>query len=153
MTFHGPGQLVGYPIFKVADHGGARCYVHKLEQCLIDTCAAFDVKAGRSPDTGVWVGDGKVGAIGVQVSHGVAYHGFALNCNTDLSWFNHIVPCGIVDKSVTSLSKETDTSITIDQGLEAVQPTFSSVFDRPLELVDVSDVELDRIETEISPQS
>eukprot|EP00037_Helgoeca_nana_P019182 m.186139 g.186139 ORF g.186139 m.186139 type:complete len:225 (+) comp24756_c0_seq3:183-857(+) len=90
-TFHGPGQLVGYPIVDLrALGGGTRCFVHALEETMIRTCAEFGVSATRSEHTGVWVGSNKIGAIGIQVSRGMTWHGFALNCATDLSWFGHI---------------------------------------------------------------
>lgn len=121
VTFHGPGQLVAYPIFDLRARGkGAKWYVNTLEQAMIDTCNHFHVKAERTEHTGVWVGNGKIGAIGIQVSRGVTWHGVALNCNTDLSWFDHIIPCGITDKTVTSLSKETRTEVTMDK----VTPVF-----------------------------
>eukprot|EP01147_Barroeca_monosierra_P004202 gene4202-6548_t len=138
LTFHGPGQLVGYPIVDVRKHGGVRCYVHKLEETLVRVCDHFGVKAGRSPHTGVWVGDAKIAAIGVQVSRGITRHGFALNCNTDLSWFSNIVPCGIADKTVTSLSNELGRNgnnfgfliVSVDEVLPVVIKMFSKTFSR-----------------------
>ena len=76
-------------------------YIDRLEQSLIDCCAEFGVAAARCEHTGVWVGERKVAAIGVQVSHGITWHGFALNCDVDLAWFDHIVPCGIPDRGVS----------------------------------------------------
>ncbi|EGD78007.1 lipoate-protein ligase b [Salpingoeca rosetta] len=128
MTFHGPGQLVGYPIVKVPNYGGVRCYVHKLEETLIETCAHFGIDAGRSPDTGVWVGDAKIAAIGVQVSRRISWHGFALNCNTDLAWFDQIVPCGIADKGVTSISKQLGREVTVEEVIPVVEECFGRVF-------------------------
>eukprot|EP00056_Hartaetosiga_gracilis_P003323 m.62706 g.62706 ORF g.62706 m.62706 type:complete len:227 (+) comp11413_c0_seq3:218-898(+) len=130
VTFHGPGQLVVYPICNVRRHGGIRKYVDKLEQTIIDTCACFGVPSNRSEHVGVWVGDGKIAAIGVQVTHGITRHGFALNCNTDLSWFDYIVPCGITDKYVTSLSKETHTDVSVDEVVPVVLSSFQSNFPR-----------------------
>jgi lipoyl(octanoyl) transferase len=103
VTFHGPGQLVGYPIVHVRRLGcGARAYVEGLEDALCAAAADFGVAAvGRMPGApGVWVagGERKLGAVGVRISSGVASHGFALNVSTDLSYFRHIVPCGIKDK-------------------------------------------------------
>ncbi len=107
VTFHGPGQLVGYPIFRLSDWGeGPLWYVRRLEDALIDTVAAFGVTAGRvERRPGVWVGHEKVAAIGVRVSRGVTSHGFALNVDTDLSYFQHIVPCGLADAGVTSMAR------------------------------------------------
>lgn len=111
VTFHGPGQIVGYPIVDLRALGvGVAEYIHGLEAALIETLALFGIEAGPSPrNRGVWVGEGgaaaKIAAIGVRVSRGVTTHGFALNVNTDLDWFNHIVPCGLPDASVTSMQQ------------------------------------------------
>ncbi|CAL8462886.1 g2420 [Coccomyxa elongata] len=108
-TFHGPGQVVMYPIINLRRlRCGARAYVEGLEDSLIATLGSYGLEArGRVPGrTGVWVGERKIAAIGVQISHGVTRHGAALNVTTDLSWFTHIVPCGIADKEVTSLQRE-----------------------------------------------
>lgn len=107
ITFHGPGQLVAYPIVRLNDHrlsvGG---YVRALENAVIDTLAVFGVE-GRREDgaVGIWVGDAKVCAIGVRVRRGVTLHGLALNVTTDLRYFNLIVPCGLTGKRVTSLAE------------------------------------------------
>ncbi len=106
-TYHGPGQLVGYPIFNLRRWGGGPLrYVRGLERVLIETLAEFGI-VGESEDrpTGVWIGDAKIAAIGVKISRGVTMHGFALNVSTDLSYFEHIVPCGIPNGSVTSMSE------------------------------------------------
>ena len=106
VTYHGPGQLVAYPVVKLREWGGPLKYVRSLEQIIIGTLADFDIAAGLVPGlTGVWVDDSKIAAIGVKVSRGVAYHGFAINVNTDLSYFDHIVPCGITDRGVTSMAQ------------------------------------------------
>jgi lipoyl(octanoyl) transferase len=105
VTYHGPGQLVGYPIvaLQTADLVG---YVRALERAMIAVAADAGVDAGTTEGlTGIWAGDRKLGAIGIHVSRGITTHGFALNVNTDLSMFNGIVPCGIVDRGVTSLSE------------------------------------------------
>lgn len=104
VTYHGPGQLVGYPITDLGPNGDLVAYVRKLEHAMIGLCADFGVTAGTVGGlTGVWVGNDKIGAIGVHVSRGVTTHGFAINVTTDLSMFNGIIPCGIVDRGVTSL--------------------------------------------------
>ena len=106
VTYHGPGQLVGYPIIDLRNWGGPLKYVRTLEQVIIQTLADLGVEAGLVAGlTGVWVGEAKVAAIGVKISRGVAYHGFSLNVNTDLSYYDHIVPCGITDRAVTSMEE------------------------------------------------
>jgi lipoyl(octanoyl) transferase len=106
VTYHGPGQLVGYPILDLRDwKRDVGAYVRAVEQSLIDTLAEFGIEAGRIPKlTGVWVGDRKIAAIGVHLSRWVTSHGFALNVNTDLSYFQYIVPCGLT-KPVTSMAQ------------------------------------------------
>ena len=106
VTYHGPGQLVGYPILDLRDwKRDVGAYVRAVEQSLIDTLAEFGIEAGRiSKLTGVWVGDRKIAAIGVHLSRWVTSHGFALNVNTDLSYFQYIVPCGLT-KPVTSMAQ------------------------------------------------
>ncbi|KAJ3126796.1 hypothetical protein HK098_007089 [Nowakowskiella sp. JEL0407] len=108
-TFHGPGQLVCYPVLNLKSHSlTVRAYVELLQNVLINTCSHFGITShrGKCSETGVWVEDRKIAAIGVQVSRYITTHGFALNCSTDLSWFEHIVPCGITDKGVTSIKTE-----------------------------------------------
>lgn len=108
ITFHGPGQLVAYPIVELKEALDLRRYVRSLEEAIIATAAAFDVEAGRVDGlTGVWVDESrKLAAIGVRVRRGVTTHGLALNVNTNLRWFDEMVPCGIRDKGVTSLAAE-----------------------------------------------
>ena len=106
ITFHGPGQLVGYPIVSLRNRGGPLKYVRALEATLIAALDAFGIRAGCIKGlTGVWANDAKIAAIGVRVSRGVTSHGFALNVGTDLDWFRHIVPCGIPDREVTSMER------------------------------------------------
>ncbi len=128
ITWHGPGQLVGYPIVRLPDPIDVVAYVRRIEQMLIDVCEHFEVPgtqiAGRS---GVWVEadhtgpDRKVAAIGIRVAQGVTMHGFALNCDCDLAAFDRIVPCGIADASVTSLSKETGRRVTVADVLPVIE--------------------------------
>lgn len=124
ITWHGPGQLVGYPIVKLGAPLDVISYVRLLEETLIHICADFGVQAGRVEGrSGVWVAgdpshglpDRKVGAIGIRVAGGVTMHGFALNCSNDPSWYNRIVPCGISDAGVSSLSAETGRRIVVDE--------------------------------------
>ena len=113
ITFHGPGQLVGYPIVKLPSHVLVVDYVRRIEEALIGACAEFGVTTARVPGrSGVWLqaGNGrserKIAAIGIRVSRGVAMHGFSLNCDVDMDWYSRFVPCGIADAGVTSLSEE-----------------------------------------------
>ncbi|HPZ04251.1 MAG TPA: lipoyl(octanoyl) transferase LipB, partial [Bacteroidales bacterium] len=113
ITYHGPGQLVGYPILDLENyHLGLKDYVHLIEESIIQTIAEYDIVGTRLEGaTGVWLDVGtpqarKICAIGVKASRYVTMHGYALNVNTDLSYFNHINPCGFVDKGVTSIQKE-----------------------------------------------
>ncbi|MGM0451758.1 MAG: lipoyl(octanoyl) transferase LipB [Thermodesulfobacteriota bacterium] len=131
VTFHGPGQLVGYPIIDVpAVCGDINSYVFWLEQVLIETLAAFGVSAGRLAGfRGVWVDDRKIAAIGVRVnSHGISSHGFAVNVNTDLSFFDAIVACGLHGKSVTSLAKALNEPVEMNPVIECLTKTFARVF-------------------------
>ena len=105
VTYHGPGQLVAYPIINLREWGGPLKYVRTLEQVIINSLADFGIAAGVEPGrTGVWVGEAKIAAIGVKISRGIAHHGFAINVNPDLSKFAQIVPCGITDRGVTSMA-------------------------------------------------
>jgi lipoyl(octanoyl) transferase len=149
VTFHGPGQLVAYPIFDL--HGfpskqglrqslGAIEFVRRLEEVLIRTCAASDVPAERVPGlTGVWTRErkdnpqAKIGAIGVHISRGVTSHGFALNVNTDLNYFNLIVPCGIRGKPVTSMAIESGGKVDFQQVIVAAARSFAEVFETAVE--------------------
>ena len=120
ITWHGPGQLTGYPILKLADPIDVVAYVRRLESALIDVCADLGLTTTRVDGrSGVWVPaddrgpDRKVAAIGVRVARGVTMHGFALNCDCDLTWFDRIVPCGIRDAGVTSLTAELGRDVTV----------------------------------------
>jgi lipoyl(octanoyl) transferase len=128
ITWHGPGQLVGYPIVRLPSHVYVVDYVRRLEEALIGVCADFGVRAGRVKGrSGVWVpGDGrrterKVAALGVRVARGVTMHGFALNCNCSLSGFDAIVPCGIRDAGVTTLSVELGRPVTVSEAMPVVE--------------------------------
>ena len=115
VTYHGPGQLVAYPILDLKEWGGPVKYVRALEQVIIKTLADFGISGGLVEGlTGVWVGDEKAAAIGVKISRGVSYHGLALNVNTDLSRFDHIIPCGIADRGVTSMKKLLSETVDMD---------------------------------------
>jgi len=132
VTYHGPGQIVGYPIIDLRpDRQDVHRYVRDLEDVMIRTCGAFGVDAGRLPGlTGVWVGGNKIGAIGVRISRWITSHGFAFNVNTNLAFFELIVPCGIADRGVTSLSKVTTTPAALTSVEDVIERHFLDVFAR-----------------------
>ncbi len=129
ITFHGPGQLVGYPIVNLRAWGGPLRYVRALEAALVGALEDLGVRAGVIDGlTGVWAAGAKVAAIGVRISRGVTTHGFALNITTDLSWFENIVPCGIHDGEVTSVERLLGRAVS----LEEVAPVVAERFGREL---------------------
>ncbi|MDQ1689267.1 MAG: lipoyl(octanoyl) transferase [Frankiaceae bacterium] len=138
ITWHGPGQLTGYPIVRLPGESvDVVAYVRSVEAALIAVCADLGIAAGRVEGrSGVWLPatdrlpERKVGAIGIRVARGVAMHGFALNCNCDMSWFDRIVPCGIVDAGVTSLSRELGRDVTVDEVVPLVERAFSAALRR-----------------------
>jgi lipoyl(octanoyl) transferase len=132
VTYHGPGQLVGYPILDLRpDRCDVHRYVRDLEEALIRAVASFGITAGRSPGlTGAWVGEDKLAAIGVRIARWVTSHGFALNVTTNLQHFSLIVPCGISGKGVTSLEKLTGSAVAMPDVQAAVVQAFAAVFDR-----------------------
>jgi len=143
ITYHGPGQIVGYPIIKLEEwEKDTHKYLRALEEVIIMTCKNYGIDAGRNPKyTGVWIGNKKIAAIGVKISRWVTMHGFAFNVNTDLSLFNGIIPCGISDKEVTSLKKELGKEINISDVKVALLENFRTVFDYDL-VNEVCEVEL-----------
>ena len=138
VTYHGPGQLVGYPIVDLKpDRCDVHRYVRDIEEVLIRTIAEFGVTGTRIQGlTGVWVGNEKIGAIGVRIARWITSHGFALNVNTDLSFFRMIVPCGITDKGVTSLSKLIGGEIALQNVAGVCAQKFAEVFDRDIRISD-----------------
>ncbi len=130
VTYHGPGQLVGYPILDLRRWGGGPLkYVRALERTLIETLAVYGIQAeSEGRPTGVWVEDRKIAAIGVKVSRRVTTHGFALNVCPDLSYFDHIVPCGMPDSRVTSLSQELGRVVEVSDVTPALIERFGAVF-------------------------
>jgi len=132
VTYHGPGQVVGYPILDLSpDRRDVHRYVRDLEEVMIRTCAQYGVEAGRIAGlTGTWVGREKIGAIGVRISRWVTSHGFAFNVSTDLAAFDLIVPCGIRDKGVTSLDRLLGRPVPLDEAMGRLTAHFESVFDR-----------------------
>ena len=124
ITWHGPGQVTGYPIVRLADPVDVVAYVRRLEQVLIDVCAELGLATGRVEGrSGVWTTDGqrKVAAIGIRVAQGVTMHGFALNCDPDLTAYGRIVPCGIADATVTSLSAELGRDVSTEDALPVLE--------------------------------
>jgi lipoyl(octanoyl) transferase len=135
VTFHGPGQLVGYPIIDLGTAPDVIGYLRNLEEVIIRACRQVGVELHRDPEqTGVWSDHRKVCAIGVRVGHAqVTLHGFALNCTTDLSWFGAIVPCGLADRGVATLSELAGREVTVAEMAPIVARKFEAVFDRALE--------------------
>jgi lipoyl(octanoyl) transferase len=132
VTYHGPGQLVAYPILDLRpDRQDVHRYVRDLEEVMIRTCAACGVEAGRVPGlSGVWIDDEKIGAIGVRISRWVTSHGVAFNVTTDLGFFELIVPCGIADRGVTSLEQQIGVEPSIVQIEDLFVRHFGDVFER-----------------------
>ncbi len=128
ITFHGPGQLVGYPIVRLPDHVKVVDYVRRVEEALIGVCAELGVTTARVPGrSGVWLKadargpERKIAALGIRVSKGVTMHGFSLNCDVDLGWYDRFVPCGISDAGVTSLSAELGRDVPVAEVLDPVR--------------------------------
>ncbi|CAM3188765.1 lipoyl(octanoyl) transferase LipB [Prescottella defluvii] len=151
ITWHGPGQLVGYPIVKLAEPVDVVSYVRRIEQALITVCTDLGITCGRvegrsgvwlpaSLIDGNWLPERKIAAIGVRVQRGVAMHGFALNCNSALDGFDNIVPCGITDAGVTSLSRELGRDVTVDDVTPEVTVAVMAALDGELPVA-VHDIE------------
>jgi lipoyl(octanoyl) transferase len=143
ITWHGPGQLVGYPIIKLADPIDVVHYVRRLEEALITVCAQFGVHTGRVEGrSGVWIPadergpERKIAAIGIRVQRGVTMHGFELNCNPDLAAFDKIVPCGIRDAGVTSLSYELGREVTVAEALPPARDAVLAALEGELPVTD-----------------
>jgi lipoyl(octanoyl) transferase len=134
ITFHGPGQLVAYPIVDLDKLGiGVAMYVEKLEDVIIKTLADFSIVAERMEGApGVWVNGAKIGAVGIKLSRHITMHGLALNVNTDLSFFDHIVPCGISDKQVTSMMKLSGSAYNMIDVVNVFKKYFQEVFNEEL---------------------
>ena len=131
VTFHGPGQLVGYPILDLGPKPDVIEHLRRIEEAVIRAAADVGVELGRDAErTGVWAGDRKVCAIGVKLTHArVTLHGFALNCSTDLTWYDAIVPCGLADRGVTTLTHLAGREITVEEMAPLVIARFEEVFD------------------------
>jgi len=148
ITWHGPGQLVGYPIMELPHPMDVVAYVRRMEQMLMAVCADLGLATQQVPGrSGVWLpADGvlperKIAAIGIRVAQGVTLHGFALNCNPDLSWFDRIVPCGISDAGVTSLSRELATEVAVADVLPVVEARLNQL----TAVQTATDLEMERV--------
>ena len=130
VTFHGPGQLVGYPILDLHNYNKSiSCYMRSLEQLIIDTLAEFRVTAERKDGlTGVWVGDEKIAALGVRVTRWITMHGFALNVSPDLTYYSGIIPCGIFEYGVTSMAKQLTDKVAVDSVKQVLIEKFMNQF-------------------------
>ena len=134
ITWHGPGQITGYPLLRLSDPIDVVAYVRRLEQLLIDVCADLGLTTGRVEGrSGVWTPDGtrKVAAIGIRVARGVTMHGFALNCDNDLAAYSSIVACGIADAGVTTLSQELGRPVPVDEVLPLIEARLPSLVEIP----------------------
>ncbi len=131
ITYHGPGQIVGYAILNLTDwKKDTHLYLRTLEEVIIQTCTNYGIESGRNEKyTGVWIKNRKICAIGIKVSRWITMHGFAFNVNTDLNLYNGIIPCGISDKEVTSLEKELNKELEIDLVKENVIKNFLKIFE------------------------
>ena len=137
VTYHGPGQIVGYPILDLnPDRRDVHKYVRDLEEVMVRVCADYGLTAGRVKGmSGAWVGDAKIGAIGVRISRWITSHGFAFNVTTDVEFFNLIVPCGIADRGVTSLASLIGRVPALSEVEDRFVEHFAGVFDRTVEKV------------------
>jgi lipoyl(octanoyl) transferase len=137
ITYHGPGQIVGYPILDLDRYyTDIHRYLRELEEVIIRVCADYGISAGReAKQTGVWVDGAKICAMGIKCSRWVTMHGFALNVNTDLSYFNHIIPCGISDKSVTSLQQLLGRQLDVMEVRQRIIAHVGDVFNARMEIM------------------
>jgi len=135
VTYHGPGQLVGYPLIELEqERRDIRRYVHDLEETLIRTLAEFDIEGGRHPEhRGVWISDRKIASVGVRVSRWITCHGFALNVATDLSYFSLMNPCGIVGCEMTSMERELHGTVEMNDVKRSIVRQFGNVYQREME--------------------
>ncbi|MXX48044.1 MAG: lipoyl(octanoyl) transferase LipB [Chloroflexi bacterium] len=142
LTFHGPGQLVLWPLLRLRERGiGIAKYIRGLEDIAIRTASAFGVDADRADGRpGAWIGNRKLASVGVRIQSGVSRHGMAFNCDIDLSWFDSIRACGIADSTATSLSAELETQVTVDACAAVLEQCVAEVFD--LKLSPVSELRI-----------
>lgn len=145
VTYHGPGQIIGYPILDLRKRGlDVITYIRGLERALIDALSSFGVRARQDPAyTGVWVDEEKIAAIGIRVSRGVTMHGFALNVNTNISYFDYIVPCGIEGRGVTSVAKVLSHPVELTLVEDSIVRSFERQFGGSFREVSISDLMLE----------
>lgn len=148
VTYHGPGQIVGYPIVDLRpDRQDVHQYVRDLEEVMIRVCAEYGLRAGRIKGlTGTWVDGDKIGAIGIRISRWITSHGFAFNVNTDLDYFRLIVPCGISDRGVTSLARLTGRVHALDEVEDRFIEHFAEVFERVVASADEQDARAESLQ-------
>jgi lipoyl(octanoyl) transferase len=148
VTYHGPGQLVGYPIFDLTQHRrDVSWYMRSLEEVFIGVARDYDIQAGRLAGApGVWIGNEKLVAMGVHLSRWITSHGFALNVNTDLSYFDWIVPCGLRNKGMTSLEKLLGRKVPMGGVIEKVVAYFGVVFGLEMEVADQAESQRAKVE-------
>jgi lipoate-protein ligase B len=144
ITFHGPGQLVGYPLLKLEEQErDVRQYMRNLEECLIRVLENYGIEAHRSPNnTGVWTGGGKIAAMGVHLSRWITRHGFALNVTTDLSFFEMIVPCGLPGRGVASMQSVLSRKLGLAEVVDGFIDVFGVVFDRRMKIISMEALEV-----------
>jgi len=143
ITYHGPGQIVGYPIIDLKKwKEDTHKYLRAIEEVIIKSCSEYNLVANRHPEfTGVWIGDKKIAAIGIKISRWITMHGFAFNVNTDLSLFDGIIPCGIGDKKVTSMQYELGLALDITEVKSVILKNFTEVFEySPAEKMEADEV-------------
>jgi lipoate-protein ligase B len=142
VTYHGPGQLVGYPILELRTHErDVRRYMRKLEEMILGVLNSYGIRATRHENlTGVWTDSGKIAALGVHISRWITRHGFALNVSTDLSFFDLIVPCGISGAGVASMASVLRHPIKVDEVALRLIPSFSTVFERSMTILSETDL-------------
>ena len=139
VTYHGPGQVIAYTIFDVREIGGASNFVNFLEEVVIATLATFGIRGSRKENcTGIWVDNAKIASIGLNISRGITTHGLALNVNTDLSYYQNIVPCGNPDERVTSLSNLVVVELSERDIMETIKDQFAKLLNRTIEHFDLS---------------
>ena len=142
-TYHGPGQLVAYPIVNIRPFGGPVKFVRTLEQVIIDTLADYGIGASTKEGcTGVWAGEDKIGAIGLKVSRGVASHGLSLNVNPDLGYYEHVIPCGSPEITVTSMEKQLSQAVDVDAVAYTLQYHFGRLLKLKMVEAEVADAQV-----------
>mgnify|MGYP001439885968 CR=1 FL=1 len=141
VTYHGPGQIIAYPVLDVKPFGGALAYIHLLEKIVIDTIFALGLDAySKDGCSGVWVGDAKIASLGVKISRGITTHGFSLNINTDLDYYKYIIPCGTPDEKTTSLRELLGHELPEKDVLRILKNQFGRLLGTDIKEVDLADL-------------